>query len=139
MKTCIKKFAFTWTWNWREKYICTFTFKREWKNQRCCRTVIDVYHKNYVFSFYFASRLLNGTWMTSIKVRACRNVWGSIIHTHPQSLLYITSDSPGGTVLLLICYTWGTIATKACMDLKLGPCGFLFNFLASFLTSKIFL
>ena len=63
--------------------------------------------------------------MTSVKVKAYRNVWGSLLNAYAQALSYITCDSPEGTVLPLTWYRRGTSASNVYMDLENGQRSFL--------------
>ena len=40
--------------------------------------------------------------MTSMKLRHCRSVWGSLLNTYPQSFVVHYHEAIGGTVLVLM-------------------------------------
>ena len=110
------------------------------KNQLYCRTLNDVYHINLFFALLSASRSLNGTRKTSIRVEPYRSFWGSLLNTYPQSLSNINCDSLCGIVLTLTWYRGRTVTKNASMHLKVVPCGFCFQFCSLFFcTIKTFI
>ena len=60
---------FLWKQRWIWNNTCVFTLKRHWKNHHYHIPMIYIYIF-WFLSLYFASRLLNGTWMILIKVEA---------------------------------------------------------------------
>ena len=127
-----------------KKYTCAFTFQQDWKHQRFCRTVYDVY-TNSIFSLYSASRFLNSTCrMASVKVEACRKVWVSPPVTYPQSLSYIVMtlqeepschslDRDGELSLGMLAWTWNLAGSIFTSTIKNSS-----HFLLSFSTDKTF-
>ena len=58
--------------------------------------------------------------MTSMNVKACRSVWGSLLDACPQSPSYKLYDVIGGTVYILKSETIDYIEVDLCQDCSLG-------------------
>ena len=66
---------------------------------KCTSTCIFV----LVFSFLFCLLQQIGICrMTSMKLRHCRSVWGSLLNTYPQSFVVHYHEAIGGTVHVLM-------------------------------------
>ena len=96
---------------------CIFMFKPDWKNhyhQRCIYAIANSTYFSFSLSILPAACWMLREWYWW-NLRLCRSVWGSLLHTYPQFLSYITGDSPGGTVLPITWCRWGTVTSDASM------------------------
>ena len=74
----------TYTQGWKIP-LCRHTRTQDWENY------VDIIEYVYLFrylSFYFVS--YGSVDIALMNLRHCRSVWGSLLHTYPQSVLYLS-------------------------------------------------
>ena len=58
--------------------------------------------------------------MTSMKLRQCRSVWGSLLNTYPQSFVVHYHEAIGGTVHVLMLEKEEKTDGDICQECSLG-------------------
>ena len=104
-------------WNRR----CILMSARDWNTTT--NSKVNIKQCTYIirFSLCFLSTIAD--WhcrMTSMNVKACRSVWGSLLDACPQSPSYKRYDVIGGTVYILKSETIDYIEVDLCQDCSHG-------------------
>ena len=94
---------------------------RDWNTTT--NSKVNIKQCTYTISFSLSFLSTREYWhcrMTSMNVKACRSVWGSLLNACPQSPSYNLYDAIGRTVFILNSETIDYIEVDFCQDCSLG-------------------